>query len=153
MNERQIWMAIVAKAPLEDLETKWSSLTARRAIPNWTWIRPPEIGLIMIRSCAERQGQPFHLGEIPIARCGVQIQPDSAGDPVMGFGYVAGRSKRHAALAALVDGLMQLSDWHDPVWDEVLEPLQIEAADRKAQHQRQTAATQVNFVTMRRGEG
>ena len=67
--------------------------------------------------------------EMTLTRCVVQIvQPDHPA--IAGFGYVAGRSHRHAELAALCDALLQHDDWAEGVHAQVLAPLP--AADRKS---------------------
>ena len=81
-----------------------------------------------------------------LTRCVVQL-PE-----LTGCGYVAGRSKRHAELAALCDGLLQHPDWYDRVYSQVIVPLQQAA---QAKHKSETAeveSTRVSFFTMRRGE-
>ena len=68
------------------------------------------------------------------------------------FGYVAGRSHRHAELAALCDALLQHDDWHDAVDKKVLEPLGAIAQEKREQQQQQAASTKVDFFTMVRGD-
>ncbi len=140
---RQGWMATLAKGNLNQLETKVSEIGT---LPQYSLIRPPEIGLTMVRGRAGGRGQIFNLGEMTITRCAVKIEE------VMGFGYVAGRSYRHAELAALCDGLMQLPEWHDIVQSVVIEFLEAEANHQKEIKQLQTEATKVNFFTMARGD-
>jgi alpha-D-ribose 1-methylphosphonate 5-triphosphate synthase subunit PhnG len=69
-----------------------------------------------------------------------------------GFGYVAGRGKRHAELAALFDALLQTPERSAAILDGVIAPL---AAEQKAHRQaqsREAAATRVDFFTLVRGE-
>ncbi|NES06764.1 MAG: phosphonate C-P lyase system protein PhnG [Okeania sp. SIO2F4] len=143
MEMRQKWMATLAKGNLDQLETKVSEIGT---LPEYSFIRPPEIGLTMVRGRAGGTGQVFNLGEMTITRCTVKIEE------VIGFGYVAGRSYRHAELAALCDGLMQLPEWHDIVQSIVIEFLEAEASRKKEIQQCQTEATKVNFFTLARGD-
>ena len=145
-RQRQFWMGILAKAPLAMLE---STLKPLEPLPAYQFLRPPEIGLTMVRGRTGGTGALFNLGEIPLTRCVVQIadRPD-----IQGFGYVAGRSRRHAELAALCDALLQHPDWLELIQTQVIEPLQAAATEAKTSQNRQTAATQVNFYTMLRGE-
>ena len=69
-----------------------------------------------------------------------------------GFSYVGRRSKRHAELAAVCDGLLQQEEWHDKVNTRVVQPLQNIIQAKQNQQQRQTEATKVEFFTMLRGE-
>jgi alpha-D-ribose 1-methylphosphonate 5-triphosphate synthase subunit PhnG len=145
--QRQAWMATLAKAELQQLEELVNRLGK---LPSYSFLRPPEIGLAMVRGRAGATGEPFNLGEMTMTRCVVQLesQPENPG-----FGYVAGRSQRHAELAAVCDALLQTPDWHDQVQAEVIQPLQQTIQQQQELKQRQTAATQVNFFTMVRGEG
>ncbi|MDB9529042.1 phosphonate C-P lyase system protein PhnG [Oscillatoria sp. CS-180] len=146
---RKVWMAILAKASPASLEKCFASLNS---VPNYHFLRSPEIGLTMVRGRMEGTGQPFNLGEMTLTRCVVQIA-GSAGEAIAGFGYVAGRSQRHAELAALCDALLQHQDWHETVYSQVIEPLRQAARDRHSQQEAQVEATRVNFFTMPRGEG
>jgi len=149
VTQRQVWMATLAKAELELLEKLVKKL---RTLPNYSFLRSPEIGLAMVRGCAGGNGQTFNLGEITITRCVVQLESQGH-EAIAGFGYVAGRSHRHAELAAVCDALLQTPNWHDQIQAEVIQPLQAEYQQQQELKQRQAAATQVNFFTMVRGEG
>jgi alpha-D-ribose 1-methylphosphonate 5-triphosphate synthase subunit PhnG len=149
VTQRQAWMAILAKTELELLEPLVNKLSN---LPNYSFLRSPEIGLTMVRGRAGATGEPFNLGEITMTRCVVQLE--SQGDEtITGFGYIAGRSQRHVELAALCDALLQDPNWHDQIQTEVIKPLQIEYQKQQEIKQRQTEATKVNFFTMVRGEG
>lgn len=136
-------MATLAKADINQLEKKVVEIGT---LPEYEFIRPPEIGLTMIRGRAGGKGQVFNLGEMTITRCAVKM------GEVIGFGYVAGRSHRHAELAALCDGLMQLPEWSDIVKSVVIEFLAAEANRKKELQHLQTEATKVNFFTLARGD-
>ena len=109
-------------------------------------MRQPEIGLTMVRGRAGGTGKIFNLGEITITRCVVKFEETT------GFGYVGGRSKRHAELAAVCDGLLQQEDWFEQIRDRVIEPLKAILYQKQAQQQSQTDTTKVEFFTMLRGE-
>ncbi|MGF1524940.1 MAG: phosphonate C-P lyase system protein PhnG [Leptolyngbyaceae cyanobacterium] len=145
---RKVWMATLAKAPLALLETSVATLGI---LPNYSFLRSPEIGLAMVRGRTEGTGAPFNLGEMTITRCVVQL-PSPTGESITGFGYVAGRSQRHAELAALCDALLQHADWHDQVHTQVILPLQTAYQAQQEQQAQQTETTRVNFFTMLRGE-
>lgn len=142
-TERQLWMATLAKASLDFLEQRVADL---EPLPEYRLVRPPEIGLAMVRGRAGGTGLVFNLGEMTVTRCAVQIEE------TIGFGYVGGRSRRHAELAAICDALLQLPNWYIKGQNAVIKPLQDEANRQKETQQRQTAATKVNFFTMLRGE-
>ena len=90
-------MAILAKSSVVDIERCIKTLE----FPEYTFLRQPEIALTMVRGRAGGTGEAFNLGEITITRCVIKI------GEITGFGYVGGRSKRHAELAAICDGLLQ----------------------------------------------
>lgn len=145
---RPTWMAILAKAALADLETCLQPLTN---LPRYQCLRSPEIGLAMVRGRAGGTGDAFNLGEITITRCVVQVLPAAAA-PITGFGYVAGRSHRHAELAAYCDALLQHPEWHGVIAAAVIEPLAAIAEGQRQRSAAETEATRVNFFTMLRGE-
>ncbi len=140
-TDRQFWMSVLARADLSDLESYWQNLSDR---PEYRHLRKPEIGMAMVRGRAGGTGSPFNLGEVTLTRCVVEL-----GAGVQGFGYVTGRSRRHAELAALFDGLMQEdSCQHGPA---LIQPLHKQWMARREQISRKAAATKVNFMTMVRG--
>lgn len=136
-------MSTLAKAPLPLLEQCFANLGD---VPEYGFLRSPEIGLAMVRGRAEGVGHPFNLGEMTLTRCVVQL------GELTGFGYVAGRSKRHAELAALCDGLLQHPDWQARVQIQIIAPLQEAARARREQNAAEVESTRVNFFTMLRGE-
>ena len=87
VTQRQAWMAILAKTELELLEPLVNKLSN---LPNYSFLRSPEIGLTMVRGRAGATGEPFNLGEITMTRCVVQLE--SQGDEtITGFGYMQGQ--------------------------------------------------------------
>ncbi len=138
---RQYWMSVLARADLSDLETYWQNLPHH---PTYRHLRKPEIGMAMVRGRAGGTGSPFNLGEITLTRCVVEMA-----DGVQGFGYVTGRSRRHAELVALFDGLMQEdSSKHGPA---LIQRLHEQWLARREEVSRKAATTKVNFMTMVRG--
>lgn len=152
-TDRQKWMAVLAKAPLDLLKQQVETLGD---LPDYRFLRSPETGLTMVRARTGGSGDAFNLGEMTLTRCVVQLTASAnsaSTDPgSTGFSYVAGRSHSHAELAAVCDALLQQPQWRDQIKSTVIAPLQA-AYQRKIQTaQQQTAATQVEFFTMLRGE-
>jgi alpha-D-ribose 1-methylphosphonate 5-triphosphate synthase subunit PhnG len=141
---RRRWMGILAKARPEELEEAWSALASP---PAYRMLRRPEIGLVMVRGSIGGDGAAFNLGETTVTRCSVALE----NGPV-GHAMVAGRSARHAELAAVFDGLMQRPDGADACEAGVIAPLERAQQDRRAEAGRKTAATRVEFFTMVRGK-
>jgi alpha-D-ribose 1-methylphosphonate 5-triphosphate synthase subunit PhnG len=151
---RSSWMATLAKAPLPLLEERIQTL---KGLPDYEFLRSPEIGLAMVRGRAEGTGQPFNLGEMTITRCVVQVSlgpgAHSEQASIAGFGYVAGRSQRHAELAAVCDALLQHPGWQSKIQTQVIEPLQTAANEKRMTQEAAVESTRVNFFTLLRGEG
>ena len=99
-EERQIWMGLLARAPADRVNALWQDLDLA---PAFTWLRRPETGSVMVRGRAGGTGAAFNIGEMTVTRCALQIE----GSGVIGHGYVQGRSKRHAEIAALADAFLQ----------------------------------------------
>ena len=95
---RKGWMSLLAKAPEELLGQLW---VAAGIEVTHEWLRPPEIGAVMVRGRAGGTGAPFNLGEMTVTRCALRL---AAGQ--VGHAYVAGRSHEKARIAALCDALM-----------------------------------------------
>ncbi|MAA66866.1 MAG: phosphonate C-P lyase system protein PhnG [Alteromonadaceae bacterium] len=143
-TNRQFWMGVLARAQLESLEAHWASLPEQ---PDYRKVRAPEVGLAMVQGRAGSGGQAFNLGEMTLSRCVVQLDDGTAG-----FGYVRGRSKRHAELAAVFDALLQNDDRYAALMSDCIQPLHAQwTADRNALS-RDVAGTKVDFFTLVRGE-
>ncbi|WP_297773213.1 phosphonate C-P lyase system protein PhnG [uncultured Roseovarius sp.] len=142
-TERKAWMGLLARAPADDLDRLWSEAGLA---PDYAYLRPPEVGGVMVRGRAGATGAPFNLGEMTVTRCAVRLA-----DGTVGHGYVQGRGKRHATQAALVDALMQ-GGTKDTARAVVLTPLQEAEDARCTARAARAAATKVDFFTMMRGE-
>ena len=79
-------------------------------------------------------------------RCALQLASCS-----IGHGYVQGREKGKAHIAALIDALMQTDRAHE-VRTAVLHPLRDAMAAQKREQAAKAAATKVEFFTVARGE-
>jgi alpha-D-ribose 1-methylphosphonate 5-triphosphate synthase subunit PhnG len=141
---RQRWMSVLALATTEELEACWRALDER---PRYTWLRRPEVGLVMVRGRAGGTGVRFNLGEMTVTRCSVQIEAGA-----LGHAWVGGRDPRHAELAAVFDGLCQDPARTAAVCESVVEPLARTQEARRAATRERAAASRVEFFTMVRGE-
>jgi alpha-D-ribose 1-methylphosphonate 5-triphosphate synthase subunit PhnG len=65
-----------------------------------------------------------------------------------GLSYVAGRNRRHAEIAAVLDAMLQSEAHHDQVRSEVIAPLEMAQAARRQLAARKAAATRVDFFTL-----
>jgi len=143
-TERQRWMSVLAKAEPKALHALWQQAGPT---PDFSYLRQPETGMVMLRGRAGGTGQRFNLGEMTMTRCAVRL-PDGR----VGHGYVGGRDREHATRAALVDALMQDAAQRDALDAAIIAPLEQAAREARETASRKTAATKVDFFTMVRGE-
>ncbi|QRM32360.1 phosphonate C-P lyase system protein PhnG [Microvirga sp. VF16] len=140
---RAEWMTLLAESPVTEIESHWRALPH----PPFQWIRRPEYGSAMIRGRASGTGAQFNLGDVTVTRCTVQI-----GTGEIGISYVMGRNKRHAALAALFDAMLQ----HEKTTgqDVVAHCIASLAEGKRRRHQdivRETRSSKVEFTMLSRG--
>jgi len=141
---RRAAMAVLAASDTAAIDARVAALPA----PDFTLLRAPEQGLVMLRGRIGGDGTAFNLGEATVARAAVRL---ASGE--VGFGYTLGRDRTKAKLIALCDALLQTPEFADAVEAEVVAPLRSEVEARRARKARQTAATKVDFYTLVRGEG
>ncbi len=141
---RQEWIGILARAKVEELEEIWNLLNVQ---PAYYFVRPPETGLMMIRGRTGGTGLPFHLGEVTVTRCTLQVK-----EGFQGTAYVLGRNQRHAELAALFDALLQDSSQHLFLMEFVVQRIRKKIQKKKAAAAKKAASTRVEFFTMVRGD-
>lgn len=142
---RQRWLSILAKAPTERLEALWCEV---EAVPPYTVVRRPEIGLVMVQGRISGTGAPFPAGEMTVTRAAVRLQSGE-----LGIGYVGGRAPRQAEIAALIDALGQLAQWRPLLEERVIAPLANEAEAARRRRTAKAAATKVEFFTVAREAG
>ena len=138
VTERRHWMAVLARADAAALAEASAGL-----LPDYTLIRGPEAGLVMLQGRAGGSGAAFNLGEASVVRCTVR---SAAGH--LGHAYCLGRELRHAELAAAIDAGLQDPALRDRLQDRVVAGLADAQADVRALEARRAAATQVQFFTM-----
>jgi alpha-D-ribose 1-methylphosphonate 5-triphosphate synthase subunit PhnG len=144
-GERQRWLAVLAKADVEDLERHWRAL---RLAPEFRHLRAPETGLVMLRGRMSGAGAPFNVGEMTVTRCSVVLA-----DGTVGHGYVGGSDARHAEIVALCDALLQTDAGRDAVETRVIAPLAAASEARRQRTAARAAATRVEFFTVAREAG
>jgi alpha-D-ribose 1-methylphosphonate 5-triphosphate synthase subunit PhnG len=140
IDSRASWMGLLARS----LPARLASLCTD--LPPHEMLRPPEIGLVMVRGRLGGTGQPFNLGEVTVTRCVLRL---ASGE--VGHAHVQGRDKAHATRAAVVDALMAGPE-ADRVRNTVLQPLHAEETARRAARAARAAGTKVEFFTLVRGE-
>ncbi|MCH2275983.1 phosphonate C-P lyase system protein PhnG [Thalassospira sp.] len=137
---RQRWMAVLARTDRAILEQEWHD---HFADVQWSHLREPQIGMVMVRGRAGGAGQRFNLGEMTVTRCAVTLS-----DGTVGHSYVKGRDRIQAQYAALFDAIMQ----RDNAASDFIDMLAHQQAEAKRENARKVAATKVDFFTLFRGE-
>jgi len=137
--ERRRWLSVLAKAGPAELEAAWEQLAER---PAFTALRAPETGLVLVRGRMGGTGDAFNVGEMTVTRAAVRL-----GGGETGVSYVAGRSRRHAELAAAIDAMMQ-SPALRPEAEPIVGRLEDAQRARREEAARKAAATRVDFFTM-----
>ncbi|TXR54529.1 phosphonate C-P lyase system protein PhnG [Reinekea thalattae] len=140
--ERQHWLSTLAKAPAEQLINQWSAINLS---PEFSWIRAPETGTVMVQGRSGSSGNPFNLGETTVTRCSLVLV-----DETIGHGYIQGRNHAAAEIVALCDALLQQNN--PLVLEQIIQPLETAAQQQAEQIKRKAAATKVDFFTLARGE-
>jgi alpha-D-ribose 1-methylphosphonate 5-triphosphate synthase subunit PhnG len=138
---RQHWMSVLARAPAEAIE---SGLKSDGPMPDWTILRGPETGLVMVRGRAGGSGSPFNLGEMTVTRCTVRLASGIAGHAT-----IAGRDERRAELAAVADALLQDPARTDALRQSLILPLAHAQREQRQTRAEKAAATRVEFFAMR----
>ncbi|MBB3771825.1 alpha-D-ribose 1-methylphosphonate 5-triphosphate synthase subunit PhnG [Angulomicrobium tetraedrale] len=136
-------MATLARAEAGEIDAVLARLAP---LPSAADLRPPEVGLVMLRGRTGGDGAPFNLGEATVARAAVRLA-----DGASGFAYRLGRDARAARAAAIIDALWQDADRRAAV-EAALKPVRARLAGEVAQVRAETAATKVDFFTLVRGE-
>lgn len=136
-------MRLLALADTHTLQSFWNNLSPQ---PQYTMLRQPEVGLVMIKAQSCGNGQHFHFGEMPISRCAIHLNDK------VGHGCVQGRNKDHALYMALFDALLQEDHRRAELKDSLLALLELALNNTRTQRQKELLKTKVTFFTMVRGE-
>ena len=141
-EDRRLWLSVMAKADHELFGTMAENLR----LPEHEFLRAPEIGSVMTQGRMGGTGNAFNMGEMTVTRCSVRLLACGT----TGHGYIQGRNKMLAQVAAICDALLQTSEAAQIICD-IIQPLQARAEEDAAKLARQSAATKVDFFTMVRG--
>jgi alpha-D-ribose 1-methylphosphonate 5-triphosphate synthase subunit PhnG len=144
IDQRRRWMSVLARTRLDVLEELWEQV---KPPPNYYFLRRPERGLVMVQARGGGDGLRFHLGEMTVTHCVVQLEMGPTG-----YSWVPGRNLRHAELAALFDSLLQTPDYQTRILEDLVEPEALRQAEVRRARAAQALATKVEFYTMVRGD-
>jgi alpha-D-ribose 1-methylphosphonate 5-triphosphate synthase subunit PhnG len=144
-------MAVLARAPREDLKAMLDQALGTTPVPAHEWLRAPETGLAMVRARIGGTGDAFNLGEVTVTRATLRLRMSDGSAPV-GVAVQMGRDKERATLAALIDAMLQVSAFEAALHERVIQPLAARIAGRREEKAAQAAQTKVEFFTMVRGD-
>ncbi len=144
---RQRWMRALALGEEKALE---EALRQYPSLPIYSYLRKPETGMLMLEGKAGSTGQRFNVGEMLVTRCAVALEHNAT--KFEGHAYIMGNKPRHAAMAAVLDALMQCDSFSEDLETRLVAPLLEKHAQKQENTAVQTAATKVDFFTMVRGE-
>jgi alpha-D-ribose 1-methylphosphonate 5-triphosphate synthase subunit PhnG len=140
LQNRKTWLAVLARATFSEISER---LADAPALPDFTLLRAPEIGMAMLRGRIGGNGSAFNLGEMTIARCSIR---DCANR--VGHGYAKGRDMAQVTLIARLDAVLQ-DEALLPAYDSaVIAKLAASQAAAIAATDAQAAATEVKFFTL-----
>lgn len=141
---RQKWMQMLADADVADLKAGYAPFADKIS---YAWLVKPETGMLMVQGRADSTGAPFCLGEMTVTRCMVQTKDD-----IQGYAMVQGNDHEHARLAALLDALLQMPDFHAELGTTLMAVLKNREQKRQQAMAKEIADTTVEFFTLKRGE-
>ncbi|MFA0086857.1 phosphonate C-P lyase system protein PhnG [Vibrio sp. 10N.261.51.F12] len=144
VTERSKWMSVLAQSQFEELQQHWKDASIDT---DYQMVRQPEIGLTQIRARMGGTGREFNMGDATITRAVIKLPSGE-----LGYSYIRGRNKAHAELAAVLDGLLQISSNQTSLLTRIIEPLAAIKQERDQLKAAEVAATKVDFFTLVRGE-
>ena len=144
VQPRRHWLRVLARARADDL-----ARLARPVLQDHRFepLRAPEAGLVMVRARIGNTGDRFNLGEATVSRCVLRHQ-DSSGRATVGVGYVLGRDVERVGWMARLDALLQQPHWRPRLMADVVAPLAAALAYQRADAQRNTDRSRVQFYTL-----
>jgi alpha-D-ribose 1-methylphosphonate 5-triphosphate synthase subunit PhnG len=145
---RAQWLALLARAPIALLEQALQPHL--QVTPHW--LRKPETGLMMVEARTGGSGDRFNLGEMTVTRCALRL----SNAPIhrhVGIAYIAGRSHRHAYLAAVADALLLDDAERAGLEQSILAPVRALLAANKAAREKRAETSKVDFFTVARESG
>jgi alpha-D-ribose 1-methylphosphonate 5-triphosphate synthase subunit PhnG len=139
-NQRAAWMGLLARARPVELA---ALIATAPPLPEFTRLRGPETGLVMLRGRTGGGGAPFNLGAMSATRASIR---DAGGR--IGHATVAGRDGAHAEAAARLDAALQDPVRHAGLKAAILDKLAASEAARHDARARRAAATRVDFFAL-----
>ncbi|QPT39687.1 phosphonate C-P lyase system protein PhnG [Oligella ureolytica] len=134
--QRAEWLALLARAECEYLESLWADLGKNKQ-PQI--ISGPETGLLQLTTRAGGGAVAFQFGEATCSRCVIQL------GKVRGYAVQLGSNLRKAELAAYLDALFQ--ELGDEQRHIILVPIRERLAQINVEREMLVSSTSVQFFT------
>ena len=142
--DRQRWLSVLAHSNAARLEAHWQALNLH---PEFTLIRPAEIGMTRLQARMGATGKRFVMGDATVTRAVVQLS-----DGTLGYSYLLGRDKAHAERCALLDALLQQPETRPLLEEKIITPLAAWREEQRQLRAREIASSKVDFFTLVRGD-
>ncbi|MEB7537255.1 phosphonate C-P lyase system protein PhnG [Pantoea anthophila] len=143
-TDRQHWLSVLAHSNAARLEAHWQALNLH---PEFTLIRPAEIGMTRLQARMGATGKRFVMGDATVTRAVVQLS-----DGTLGYSYLLGRDKAHAERCALLDALLQQPETRPLLEEKIITPLAAWREEQRQLRAREIASSKVDFFTLVRGD-
>ncbi|MCD2355367.1 phosphonate C-P lyase system protein PhnG [Pantoea sp. MHSD4] len=143
-TDRQRWLSVLAHSSAALLEAHWQGLSLQ---PEFTLVRPAEIGLARLQARMGATGKRFVMGDATVTRAVVQLS-----DGTLGYSYLLGRDKAHAERCALLDALLQQPETRPLLEEKIITPLAAWREEQRQLRAREIASSKVDFFTLVRGD-
>ena len=143
-SQRQQNLSVLAKASLATMLEYWQQINVDAT---FEFLKKPEVGMAMVRAQAGAGCENFNMGEMTMTRCVIRLDSDE-----IGYGFVAGRSKKKSELIAVIDACWQKDSLQKIIEEKIIEPLYALQVNRAQKTSENTKTSKVNFFTMVRGE-
>ncbi len=143
-TDRQRWLSVLAHSNAAQLEAHWQALNLH---PEFTLIRPAEIGMTRLQARMGATGKRFVMGDATVTRAVVQLS-----DGTLGYSYLLGRDKAHAERCALLDALLQQPETRPLLEEKIITPLAAWRDEQRQLRAREIASSKVDFFTLVRGD-
>ncbi|AWP32500.1 phosphonate C-P lyase system protein PhnG [Pantoea sp. PNT01] len=143
-TDRQRWLSVLAHSSAALLEAHWHALSLQ---PEFTLVRPAEIGLTRLQARMGATGKRFVMGDATVTRAVVQLS-----DGTLGYSYLLGRDKAHAERCALLDALLQQPETRQLLEEKIITPLAAWREEQRQLRAREIASSKVDFFTLVRGD-
>lgn len=143
-NPRKRVIELLARANTAEVAALWAELAP---MPDYTCVRGPETGLVMIKGRIGGAGSPFNLGEATVTRATVRLS-----NRAIGHAHSLGTDKTKAERTAVFDAMALEAAQYEWLEEKLLTPISERLEHERKNLKAETAATKVDFFTMVRGE-